>query len=449
MSSARKDNGKTTGSSKGRPSRRVRVAEEVWAAAAERYQAGEHGTVLARELGVTDSTVTRNLRRLGVVIRKRGQHRRVLTDTQEVEIAERYEAGATTPALAESYGVSETAILGALDRQGVPRRGTVEAQGHRFALPHDQEVQLAQDYLDGDGQVILGRRYRVSVIAVRAALRRQKVTQRSPGEVNAVRLPVEKAIDLYEIESKTTWEIAEQLGFSQSVVLKHLRRAGVEINNTTRKYRVNMDHHWWDVVDLTRAYWAGFLAADGSVVGNTVKVGLARKDRCLLEVFKQATGVDQPVVDYVNNHRKLCSGFYVTSPKWCGTLSALYNIVPCKAKILKPPSLDNGGPLTWAFVRGYFDGDGHADAQARSVQFTSGSRPFIEWVKLLARAHHSVYLNNGSWGMRITGPVGRATAKRMYADSTPETRLERKYLRLKRVIDGEWVDGRIREAEKG
>jgi hypothetical protein len=58
---------------------------------------------------------------------------------------------------------------------------------------------------------------------------------------------------------------------------------------------------------------------------------------------------------------------------------------------LQPPT-ELGWEYVWSYVRGYFDGDGHATKDGKGVQITCGSLPFITWVILdLFRSHHKIY----------------------------------------------------------
>ena len=63
-----------------------------------------------------------------------------------------------------------------------------------------------------------------------------------------------------------------------------------------------------------------------------------------------------------------------------------------------------------------------------------------KWIaRVVVRAHHAIYRHSTIWGCRITGPVCRAALPRLYAGSTPDTRLRRKYERF--VAGGALVRG--------
>ena len=50
-------------------------------------------------------------------------------------------------------------------------------------------------------------------------------------------------------------------------------------------YRRKYIRNYFDVIDEERAYWAGFIAADGCIFRNSLKITLAKKDKCQLEKF--------------------------------------------------------------------------------------------------------------------------------------------------------------------
>lgn len=398
----------------------------------ERYRAGEQSTDLADEYGVTFPTIIRYCQEAGISIRQRGIHSRVLTDEQEEVIFDRYAGGEFTVDLADEYGVSNVTIRRAVQRQG----GKLRVGANRKALPLATEVLLVEDYIAGEGRTILGKRYGVSVCTVAAIVKRHGIPLRGV-EVNEPHIDVLAAIDLYCGEKKLTeLQIGEELGVCQSVVNKHLRRAGIDPNNAI-KYR-KTPHDYFDTVDPERAYFAGFIAADGGVLGNNVRIALSSVDRDWLVAYKKTLNLEQPIFSFEQKGR-VYVGIVVTSKQWCAALKKHYGIIHLKAKKLRPPPVLKGREQSveaWSFVRGYFDGDGHASIYPGTVQITSGSKIFLIWIiRKVMRSYHSIYLNNGSWGCRVSGPMFRKIAPQMYAGSKPVTRLGRKYKRIKKHVD--------------
>jgi hypothetical protein len=115
-----------------------------------------------------------------------------------------------------------------------------------------------------------------------------------------------------------------------------------------------------------KAYWLGFLFADGYIrerkSGNSLEIKLSIKDRHHLEKFRNSIGSNHNIVDGFNRV-KYKDG---VSSSHMSTL-AIYSkqlvesiknqgIHSRKTFTIEKPNIDND--LTHHFIRGYFDGDG-------------------------------------------------------------------------------------------
>lgn len=141
-----------------------------------------------------------------------------------------------------------------------------------------------------------------------------------------------------------------------------LKKNGIEKRTNkenSRKYEV--DHHFFDVIDTEeKAYWLGFLAADGYVTtkGNYVGLSLDVKDGDHLEKFAKAIGSTYPIATYqATGYGK---GEYcrliISSDQMRNSLIK-HGIVEHKSLVLQYPNLVPYN-LEHHFIRGYFDGDG-------------------------------------------------------------------------------------------
>jgi len=288
----------------------------------------------------------------------------------------------------------------------------------------DIKQQLVEDYTTGvGGQVVLGRKYGLATSTIYRILKKAGV-QKKTSVVNAVTFDVDEAVRLYE-SGKTSPEVATLLGVSQRAVWLQLKKRGVKMLLGAARYR-SLDRSYFSDVNPTSAYFAGFIAADGNISGHTLQFGLAPKDTEWLENFRKVVGIPQQVKVYKDGYPRLS----VVCEQWCADLERHYNIVPRKSLILEPPSITDERSI-WAYVRGYFDGDGSANKAGNQINICSGSKVFLEWIiRDVMRAHHSIFPCNGSWLSAVSGPVMRNAIDCMYRDSTPETRLSRKYERL-------------------
>ncbi len=144
-------------------------------------------------------------------------------------------------------------------------------------------------------------------------------------------------------------------------------------------------------LSLESAYWAGFIAADGSIQNKPytrLAIGLKATDREHLQRFKdfmQYTGVlgerklnsqkskDKPYTQ-VYLHINACG-------KICEDLRELYNITSNKSLSLLPPNISDA-KLLKAYLIGLIDGDGCIYITKNKLAFNViGSRHVISWVK--------------------------------------------------------------------
>jgi len=151
-----------------------------------------------------------------------------------------------------------------------------------------------------------------------------------------------------------------------------------------RKYKLN--DNYFSVIDSdNKAYWLGFLYADGSMIENNfcAKLELNTFDTLAIDLFRQDLGTDYPLSHrrspYCNYHDSpntpnMC-GVKITNKNMFNDLCKL-GCVPNKSKILTFPS-DDVVPREFkrSFLRGFTDGDG-------SVNYTTsnGKREYrISW----------------------------------------------------------------------
>ena len=136
-------------------------------------------------------------------------------------------------------------------------------------------------------------------------------------------------------------------------------------SEAARKYSCNSD--FFETIDTEeKAYWLGFMYADGYVSSagvynhGTVGISLNLCDYEHLEKFKKSMSATYPIKTYKSKNS------YNSSCEYCRLLihnQKLYNdaikqgIVEHKTNILTQPKITNEN-LVKDFIRGYFDGDG-------------------------------------------------------------------------------------------
>lgn len=294
-----------------------------------------------------------------------------------------------------------------------------------------QELRIIEEYLSGIDQSDLGRIYSVDPSNIRNVLKRHKVDIRPRCSFD-----IGKAIEMYN--NNTSYEdIAKIVGVHGECVRRALTKRGIVSRKPARRHTYSCDTGFFNKFTPESCYWAGFLAADGCIQSNrdAVRLFLSIDDKKSIEDFLACTHSTYPIYTQDRGHcvspgnGKLCEirpqvGVAISCSQWVTDLRDNFSVVPCKSKTLQPPT-NLPDPMVWHFLRGYFDGDGCAQKK-NSVVFTTASNDFAQWI--LSKIGGCIVDNKGT--NNVTTTASRI-GDRLYKDSTPTTRMERKYLRVK------------------
>jgi hypothetical protein len=189
-------------------------------------------------------------------------------------------------------------------------------------------------------------------------------------------------------QKHTRAQIATMLGLTENQLKKHITKHGWAAKKPT------LDERVFSATNEESAYWAGFLAADGSVdAKGRVRVMLKHSDIGHLVKYSKFLKSTYKIQENTVKYDRCALEF--TSINICVDLYTNYSIIPNKSLCLEPPKLDLGVYLK-DFIRGYFDGDGsicesfsNVNSRTASIYATlvSGSHKFTEW---LARVLDSI-----------------------------------------------------------
>lgn len=238
----------------------------------------------------------------------------------------------------QDYGVVEIAKLLHHDSELVSqvlRAHGIWIRGTRNFTDSEEE-QIGRIYLAGHSTRAIARAYRLkSKRSVIGALKRQGIQQRSPAERNR----------LYEL-----------------------------------------DPHRFDVIDCEeKAYWLGFIYADGNVNRRTLRVSLKGSDQPHLEKLKFFMLSESPIhtgtARVQGKEYPQCS-IEFTDRHLAGRLREL-GILPRRPDF-RPAVRAVSDPLLHHFTRGFFDGDGSMNTKP-SLSFC-GCEDFMLWLRSLLDA---------------------------------------------------------------
>ena len=193
-------------------------------------------------------------------------------------------------------------------------------------------------------------------------------------------------------------EISVKYGYSRPALSKFLEEAGIKTTkgNHYRKYFHNVN--FFEKIDTEeKAYWLGFMFADGYIIDNSNRYGedgfglsLAEDSLDSLLDFKKSIEASNPINKDLSGNKKNPNKqiMYKIEMRSQKTVDDLIDkgCFKNKTAILEPPT---GVPdnLLHHFLRGFYDGDGSITKSNKKnssfifygVNFTS-TKDIIEWI---------------------------------------------------------------------
>jgi intein-encoded DNA endonuclease-like protein len=166
-------------------------------------------------------------------------------------------------------------------------------------------------------------------------------------------------------ELKNLKKVAKSFGVSLRPIKRILKKNNIELTN--RRYEVN--HNYFEIIDTEeKAYWLGFLYADGCVrknkSGNQIVLKLSLKDENHLNLFKSNIE-SQHKVSYNRNYttsKKGTPSFSDTCVIRISSNKLVEDLIrqgcePRKTFTIDRPNIDE--KFYKHFIRGFYDGDGN------------------------------------------------------------------------------------------
>lgn len=189
--------------------------------------------------------------------------------------------------------------------------------------------------------------FNVSEKTAERTMKKLGLIQTSPQYIEMIRRYLEG-------ENYTT--LCMEYSMSQPNFHSILRHRKIETRGTM--YFANF--RYFDEIDTeAKAYFLGFIYADGNLSRNTLKISIHDRDRDVLYKLQAEMSSDHPVVleDVLTPSGLMPSARIEISHKYIADAMKKYGVVPAKTHLLDSvPQLEND--LMRHFIRGYFDGDG-------------------------------------------------------------------------------------------
>ena len=202
-----------------------------------------------------------------------------------------------------------------------------------------------------------------------------------------ISLPTPELVEEYA-SGKSLTALARTHGVPRSTLTRHLTQSGVTLRTHSENNRIHhFNEHYFDTIDTPdKAYWLGFIFADGSVGSSRfdTKISLAIKDLEHLEKFAQCLDYSGPgaVRTGITNGQTRKPTEYATinlrsETLWRGLVDK--GCVPNKTMTCTSP-FNVPAEFNRDFIRGVVDGDGYVSIDRCPAVEIVGARPILSWI---------------------------------------------------------------------
>ena len=304
-------------------------------------------------------------------------------DIPVADVVSAYRNGKTMQEIASTHGCSVTPIHRRLTRAGVDCR---QPEDYKLAIPVKEVI---ADYASGASVHSLAKKFGCSDWTIADRLRAEGVdVVLRPHKRD---IPSEEVVRLY-VAGQSLNDLAARYSCTRIVIAARLRESGITLRSRGSQRKYAVDDTFFDCIDTEeKAYWLGFLLADGSISrskdGDKLNLALALRDEKHVLKFRRALSAENPLHRW---SRSETVGLTVSSTQLVESLEKL-GCVQRKTGCHGTPKIP--AKLLRHMYRGYFDGDGCLSRRRRAAHWKvdiPGSRQFIEsfqaWLILHANA---------------------------------------------------------------
>ncbi|MBY0062367.1 LAGLIDADG family homing endonuclease [Priestia aryabhattai] len=360
---------------------------------------------IAEVLGVSGNTVSRFMKKHGLEVKRCIPDNRMFNDNIEREICRLYDYEKySVTQLATKFSSQEPVIYNVLRRNKIQmRKGGFQPKYTAEDVEKFNEMHWDLGLSLGDIAISVGLN-RKSGTSISCAMRRHGFKVRSEDRrwekwdteyVKAWK-------DLYWEQAKSLSDIARIYSISAAQISRTFKRHGVEtrsVSEGTRTYK--LDDYAFNIIDShEKAYWLGFIYADGCVSVRIDKekevydyrlvIALQESDKQTLEDLSEFLKTDRPLLYKKSITRVSSNGkSYTSKPQYILNVFSKqmiedlknWGVVPRKSLIVTfPNSLSE--EYYNSFILGYFDGDGSISCSNEKWQISLvGTKEFLERIQ--------------------------------------------------------------------
>jgi hypothetical protein len=329
-----------------------------------------------------------------------------LTEDQKKYVLQRY-----------NEGTSLRAIGREIERPDITVRRTLESMGVEFGVARttnkrsspETEALVVRLYDEGTTWALIMEQAYITDVTVSKILKRNGRDLTRQGTTEGE----EEIISALYAAGHSARHIGEKLGHSKTTIVRSIVTNGGKIRIAGCEYP-----DYFDVVDTPeKAYWLGFIAADGCMIttaghpeGDHLAIQLAIVDRDHLAKLKKVLGAQAAILTGANtgfgNGTQRRASLTVGSRRLAMALIAL-GITPRKSATAEP--WNGPADLMPHYWRGMVDGDGSIARKGDGLWtlFLCGSeacvRAFTAWAHDVCGTNATPYFKSGCWYVSIAG----------------------------------------------
>lgn len=324
------------------------------------------GEAIAREYGYGSSTIQSwinhfELREANYFLTKEGKKEAERTYQNKHWLEEKMEECKTAKAVAEKYRYNEATV-----QKWAKKLGVNEPMTKRNDIHYKDKEWLEVQFRNGRTIQSIADQFEVSSRSIGRYIEKFNIdTKKLQGEF---RYPY-KNKEWLERELKkhsSGNQIAKANNLAPNSVNRYIQKYNLKPHTIKPAIILELNHSFFEVIDSEeKAYWLGFMMADGYVVKRKTKakymigLKLQEKDASHIEKFKEALETNA-VIREINGKRngKINKAREITFySQQMGEDLINHGVIPNKTgKEVVPKKVPND--LMAHYMRGYFDGDG-------------------------------------------------------------------------------------------
>lgn len=249
-------------------------------------------------------------------------------------------------------------------------------------------------------------------------------------------------VKLWLEEGQSYNSISQKLGMNPDTLSKMCKEEKIHIDNR-KKYALDTDY-FKKIDSKEKAYWLGFLSADGYVNKQRgyVCFELQAKDEESLILFNKAIGSNRSIKNILSANKYLHKRLTISNRTFTNSL-VYHGCVQNKSLILKPPKISNQYLLYW--ILGYYDGDGGIcifngrknSSKKRYKSYFTGTYEVLSFIKEYLNVGSSIRKEHNctnTYNLTLTESKTKEFLSKAYDEDTIQYCMKRKYKKFLSIL---------------